>query len=87
MLYRILTEDKNREQVLKLVAEYLIGATVIQAKGLWMENWENTLIIEISGSGKTKIEIAVKALAEAIKKLNEQEVVLIQQIDCESCLI
>lgn len=85
MLYRILTEDKNREQVLKLVEAYLTGATVIQGHGLWQGQWENSLIIETSGETETKI--AVKMLTQDIKKLNKQEAVLIQRLDCESYLI
>lgn len=83
MLYRILTEDKNREQVLKLVARYLLGATVMQGRGLWREQWENSLIIETTDADYE----AVVRLAVGIKTLNRQESVLIQQIDCKSYLI
>lgn len=83
MLYRILTEDKNRKQVLKLVEEKCESATVIEAKGLWRGTWENSLIIEIDDEYFKYIE----TLAEAIKELNKQDAVLIQEIACESYLI
>jgi len=82
MLYRILTEDKNREQVLKLVARYLLGATVMQGRGLWREQWENSLIIETDADYEAAVRLAI-----GIKTLNRQDAVLIQQIDCESYLI
>lgn len=86
MLYRILTEDKKREQVLKLVERYCDSATIIQGKGLWQGQWENTLIIEIDNECFKCFE-CIKMLAEAIKELNKQEAILIQQIDCTSYLI
>ncbi len=82
MLYRILTENKNMEQVLKLVESHLDGATVIQGRGLWMGTWENSLIIETDAEYSR-----VEQLAKAIKELNKQDAVLIQRIKCEGFLL
>jgi len=84
MLYRILTEDKNIVGIRKLLGQYLSGATIYQGQGLWQGQWENCLIIE--SDDLETIEVA-KLLAGAIKELNEQDAVLIQEIDCESYMI
>ncbi len=77
MLYRIYTENKNYEQVKKLVTQYLQGATIIKAEGLWQGQWEQSLIIEtfqLFGGG-------VFGLADAIKKLNKQDATLVIEIN------
>lgn len=81
MLYRILTEDKNIVEIRKLTEQYLVDATIIQGQGLWQGNWENCLIIETT-FGKYILELAI-----AIKKLNKQDAVMIQEIECEDYLI
>ena len=83
MLYRIITEDKNQCKVLDLVKWYLCGATIYHAKGLWKRQWENSLIIEMAN-----VENAIVAqLVQEIKELNQQDVVMVQEIACDSYLI
>ena len=54
----------------------------MRGRGLWQGTWENSLIIE------TDAEYShVEQLAQAIKELNKQDAVLIQQIKCEGYLI
>lgn len=85
MLYRLFTENKNYDQIKKLVASELGCATIFKADGLWRQKYEHSLIIEINipDVNYRKIE----ALCYAIKKLNQQDKILVQRIDCKSNLI
>ena len=85
MLHRIITENKNYDQIKKLICDSGInGATLIKADGLWQGKTEHSLIIEIDiANGDNQIE----SLAFQIKKLNKQDKVLVQQIHCNSVLI
>jgi hypothetical protein len=86
MLYRLLTENKNYEQIKKLVCEYFDGTTIIKADGIWHGKSEHSLIIEISGAANYDMS-AVSNLCFAIKKLNQQDKILVQRIECESKLV
>lgn len=85
MLYRILTEDRQPDVVDALVQQYLDGATVSRARGVWHRQWENSLIIEVAGTDAVREDVL--ALAVAIKQANQQEAVLVQTFDCESQLV
>lgn len=77
MLYRIITEDKNSNEIEKIVNKFYPGFTLIKGKGYWRLQKEKTLIIEIiTDSEDTKIN----RIAKEIKKANSQEAVLIQRI-------
>ena len=86
MLYRIYTENKNREQVVELVAKRFDGFTVFEAEGYWKGQQERSLIIEIVPNIKYP-EYKIEGLALDIRTLNQQESVLIQQVECESWLV
>lgn len=86
MLYRLFTENKNYEQVKKLVCKYFDGATIIKAEGIWQGESEHSLIIEICwGVITSKNEI--DQLCYAIKKLNQQDKILVQRIESDSKLV
>ena len=86
MLARILTENKNYQGVIKIVKKYFNGATITKADGLWQGKIEHTLIIDVCmGSGIS--HIGVEKLAYEIKKMNKQEAILVQYLQCESKLI
>ncbi len=78
MLYRIYTENKNYEQVKKLVAYHLQGATIIKAEGFWQGQWEQSLVIEVCNplAGGN-----VYNLADCIKELNKQDTILVIKIN------
>ncbi len=78
MLYRILTENKNLDNVKKLAAAHFDGFTIYKAVGYWKGNEEESLVIEIWAQEKD--EAMVRALAEKIKVINSQESVLIQEL-------
>ena len=87
ILYRIITEDKNRAPLLDLVNKCLTtqGFTAYLATGYWAKSKENSIIIEISR--QTPIPATIKSIASKIAELNDQQAVLVQTIPCESELI
>lgn len=83
MLYRLFTENVNTAKTAKLVGEYFPGFTIIQAVGFWNGQPENSLIIEIDS--EHALEVCI--LAERIRRQNNQETVLVQQIEAHSVLV
>jgi len=86
MLYRIITEDKNRDGIVDIVKEYFDGFTLIPAIGYWQGIKENSLIIEIDVKHPLS-KYRIKVIAKRIKELNEQQAVIVQQINVKSELI
>lgn len=88
MLYRILTEDKNREGIVDIIKIRFAGFTLIPAIGYWQGIKENSLIIEIEIETLLKYhENSIHEIARQIKVLNNQQVVMVQRIDVKSGLI
>ena len=75
-MYRILTEDKNRDKVLAFVNQYFDGYTWYAANGAWKGETESTLVIEIEGGWPE----AIGEIAHEIKTVNKQQSVLVQEI-------
>jgi len=86
MLYRITTEDKNRNVIVHIVKEYFDGFTLIPAIGYWQGIKENSLIIEIDVKHPLS-KYRMRTLAKRIKELNEQQAVMVQRINVKSELI
>jgi hypothetical protein len=79
-MFRILTEDVNREAIFKILDARINGYTVTPALGVWKGQHENSLAIDVVGyTGKT-----VKVIAEEIKAVNKQESVLVLCIPSET---
>lgn len=78
-MYRILTENKNKDQILDLVSVYFDGFTVFEGIGYWKTLKEDNLTIEIETDDKEK----VYELASLIKNNNHQEAILVQKIHTE----
>jgi len=88
MLYRIITEKKNKEKIVKIVNQYFDGFTIIESIGYWQGQSENSLVIEIDSIGTDYNQIArINNIATQIKSENNQEAVLVQIIHCNSVLI
>ena len=77
--FRIYTENKNKEDIQALVSKYFEGFTLYEAKGVWKGKSEPSLVIEVLGHGS--LTGIVREVAEKIKKLNNQEAILVQKID------
>lgn len=89
MLYRIITENKNKDETINLVNNHFDSFTITYSQGFWHSIQENVLIIEICDNIDNQISFGyrVGVLAKLIKIQNNQEAVLIQEIECKSNLI
>ena len=84
MLYRILTENKQRREVEAVVSRHFDGFTTYTGTGHWRGGKERSLIIEIDADA-IKGD-AVSAIAREIKLMNGQEAVLVQRMPVSSIL-
>ena len=75
-LYRLYTEDINRELIAAEVSQYYQGFTLIPSSGYWAGAPESSLIIEISVPHEDGSRI--NRLAGIIRRLNNQQAVLVQ---------
>lgn len=86
-MFRIVTENKNREGVEALLKERFSGFTIYEARGHFKgaDRWydEASLVIEIASAGRAEVESA----ACAIRELNGQEAVLIEEVPARSLLV
>ena len=85
MLARILTENVNYQDIVQMVSEVFDGATLIKADGLWYNNIEHSLVIELLVDHNQSAD--VERLAYNIKKYNQQDAVLVQYVECQSKVI
>jgi hypothetical protein len=77
MLYRIQTEDINRDSIIAIMSQNFESFTIIPAIGYWRGKPENSIIIEIIGNPDDYTKI--RNCADNIRKQNKQECVLITQ--------
>lgn len=82
-MFRIYTEDKNRRKVEAILNKLFYGYTLIQAVGAWKGKTEKSLVIELDGVPRARVEQA----AREIKAANNQEAVLIQKIEAEGVFV
>ena len=86
-MFRIVTENVNRAGLEALLKERFSGFTIYEARGHFRgaERWydEASLVIEIAGAGRAQVESA----ACAIRELNQQEAVLIEEVPARSVLV
>lgn len=85
MLFRIYTEDVNREETEALAGAHFDGFTTLTATGFWQGVRERSLVIEIVDEPDALPR--VRDLAAAIKRANHQQAVLVQSIENASELI
>ena len=86
MLYRIITEHKNFADIVTVLMQHFDGFTTYRAQGVWKNTIEPALIIEIDDvtDGETVVFTKVHYIIDAIKEMNNQECVLLQQIPSNS---
>jgi type II secretory pathway component PulC len=82
-MYRILTEEKNVEQVKATLTGLGLDFTLFNAQGCWRGQRENSLAIELDNISLSRAEDA----ARIIKSMNKQEAILLQEIPVVSKLI
>lgn len=86
-MFRILTEDVNREGILALVSAKFDAFAVLPSIGYWKGTRENSLAIEIATPTPDLKRAVVFALALEIKLLNKQDAVLVQELQDTASLV
>ena len=82
-MYRILTENKNPDQIKKILESLCLDYTVYYGDGSWHGQTENSIMIELDNTSGAIAETA----ARLIKETNFQQSVLLQEIPVTSRLI
>lgn len=82
-MYRILTEDVNRETIYSILDSRVDGYTVSTGIGSWKGQRENSLAIDLVGYTFS----TAKVIAEEIKTANGQESVLILDVPATATFI
>lgn len=82
-MYRILTEEKNVDQIKTALTGLGLDFTLYRANGSWQGHEENSLAIELDNISQNLAE----HVARTIKSMNEQDTVLLQEIPVISKLI
>jgi len=85
LLYRLFTEQVNPKMITSLACKYLGNCTILEGKGLFNNQSEETIIIEYS-TGTNQDEL-IRSLANEICSSNDQEAVLIQKHMIDQYLI
>ena len=74
MIYKLYTEDKNRDKIIEIVSNYFDGFTVYPATGLYKGQKEASLVIEIAVKAAAyDAEQSVWFIIKKIKQANNQE--------------
>lgn len=88
-VYRIYTEDINREDTIKLVSKWFDGFTVYQAMGYWQGKAESSLIFEVIACQENftspvyDYAIRVQTVCKLIAEQNKQADVMVSTSPCE----
>ena len=82
-MFRILTEDKNRDGILGILDSHVDGYTVTSTQGSWKGQRENSLAIDLIDTPRE----TVFAIAQAIKVANKQESVLVYEVPVTSTFV
>lgn len=81
-VWRIYTENKNKDRVVDLVKKYFSGFTVFEATGVWQSMGEKSLVLEIIHHDPLWKDF--ESLCQEIKELNNQKSVL---LTCQVLLV
>jgi len=84
-LYRIYTENKNREDLEHIVGTVFESFSILEAKGFWKGSAESSLIIEILDDANRKLDVEFCAIQ--IRDWNAQEAVLVTSQIVDTTLI
>lgn len=85
-VYRLYTENKNRDWIEGLADRHLTSYTLYVASGRFEGKSEPSIIIEVI-SDSDAMPVVMKALAARIKYLNEQQEVWITSHDIDVSII
>jgi hypothetical protein len=80
-MYRIFTENIDKQHIIDLCGnDFPKGFTIIEADGYYEGTQERSVIVEILANQDEKIKKKINALALKIKKLNNQDTMLVQYV-------
>jgi hypothetical protein len=82
-LYRVITENKNYQNIIAYLIEHKLDATIIQANGLWQGRAEKSIVVELVLGEADRAGEAVEKLVYFIKKINKQDKVLLQILNAD----
>lgn len=82
-MFRILTENRNVEQIKRALVRFGMDYTLYPSEGCWHGHPENSLAIELDNVTRSAAECA----ALMIKQMNHQQAVLLQEIPVRSTLL
>ena len=82
-MYRILTEDKNRESIFRILDSHVDGYTVTPVIGAWRGQREASLAIDLVDVDR----FIVDDIAAKIKAENKQESVLVLHFTANSIFV
>jgi hypothetical protein len=83
VLYRILTERKNVDQVKSLLGGYGVDYTIFYGDGAWRCIPENSMAIELANLPRALAE----SVSTTIKHMNGQSAILLQEIPTRNILL
>lgn len=90
LMFRICTEDTNREGIAQILDQWFESWSMWPGKGSWKGTRERSLLIEwvvpateLPGVARVK----AKQVAREIGYRNKQEAVLVQEIPCTSTFV
>ena len=91
MLYRIITQNKNRADITTMLQRYFDGFTMYRATGVYTDkigtHIEPALVIEIDTLNNEVLAEDVIKMVKQIKAMNQQECILLQSFSSYSELI
>lgn len=82
MIYRLYTEDIDRNNIINLVSRYYPGFNVREAEGYYKGLMEKAIVIELVAMGSQAH--VIRFLAKAIAQMNRQECVLVTSQPCKA---
>ena len=80
-MFRIFTEDLNRDKIIRILTSQFSGFAIIPVIGFWKGEQEDGLTIEIVTADFKNDLAKVRQVCREIKVLNNQDAVLYQYLD------
>jgi hypothetical protein len=82
-MYRIVTEDKNVEEIKAALVAFDLDFTLFRGVGSWRGKEERSVALELDRISRAMAE----TVALTIKRMNDQEAVLLQEFPIKTELL
>lgn len=80
-IYRIHTEDKNKEEILEECTNMVASFACYSVTGYWKGEEEQGITLEFVLHDTVHNDALIRCLAESIKHMNKQEAVLLTKTE------